>query len=86
MYYIDSPKRSVEAYRYDLENGTISDPRTVFILPEGNGVPDGMTIDENDHLWVALFGGGKVLCIDPESAVLLRDILQKQLDALSRDY
>lgn len=29
-------------------------------------VPDGMTIDTEGNLYVATFGGGKVLKVDPE--------------------
>lgn len=39
------------------------------------GHPDGMTIDTDGHLWVAVFGGGKVLKIDGyHSEVLLQTI------------
>jgi len=29
------------------------------------GVPDGMTIDTEGYLWIALYGGGKVLRVNP---------------------
>ena len=36
--------------------------KEVFIkLNSKNGSPDGMTLDINDNLWVATFGGAKLL-------------------------
>lgn len=42
-------------------------------VPAGGG-PDGMTIDTNGNLWVAVFGGGGVFNIDPRSGKLIRKI------------
>ena len=46
--------------------------RTVVEFPADSGiaagaVPDGMTIDREDKLWVAFFNGGAVLRLDPET-------------------
>lgn len=35
-----------------------------------SGVPDGMTVDAEDKLWVACFGGGQVCRFDPETGRL----------------
>ncbi|MDE2812459.1 MAG: SMP-30/gluconolactonase/LRE family protein, partial [Gemmatimonadota bacterium] len=40
----------------------------------GPGVLDGMAIDEEDALWIAVFGGWCVLCYDPRSGELLRHL------------
>lgn len=39
--------------------------RVVYHMDEGEGFPDGMTVDANDHLWVACYNGGRVIRIDP---------------------
>lgn len=67
FYYIDSMKRTVDAFDYDVEKGTIANRREIFNLDKQNiqGFPDGMTIDEDGNLWVAIFGGFSVLKIDP---------------------
>ncbi|XP_071444120.1 regucalcin-like, partial [Hetaerina americana] len=69
MYYIDSPTCTIEVFDFDLENGNISNRRDLYNLNKDNlkGVPDGMTIDTNGNLWVATYGGGKVLHIDPNA-------------------
>lgn len=57
LYYIDSPTGSVRAYLYDEESAAIQFDRIVVQIPEHKGVPDGMTIDEEGMLWIALWGG-----------------------------
>ncbi len=74
MYYIDTPTRQVMGYDYDNETGAISHPKVAVEIPEGAGYPDGMTIDEEDHLWVALWGGSAVACFNPENGELIRKI------------
>lgn len=74
MYYIDSPTKKVMAYDYDLEKGEIRNPRTVVTIPEGGGVPDGMTIDTDGHLWVAQWGGWQVSKWNPHTGELLGKI------------
>ena len=39
--------------------------RVVYHMEEGEGLPDGMTLDVKGHLWVACFNGGRVINIDP---------------------
>lgn len=65
FYYIDTPTQRVRAFDYDAEGGTLGKERVAFELPKSLGAPDGMTIDEHDHLWIALWGGSKVLRVDP---------------------
>ena len=57
MYYIDTPTQRVDAFSYDPANGAIGDRRSEIDIPPGAGAPDGMTIDADGGLWVALWGG-----------------------------
>ncbi|XP_068619545.1 regucalcin-like [Battus philenor] len=69
MYYIDSPKQKIEAFDYDSQRGEISGRRTIIDITAygyDEAIPDGMTIDNKGHLWVALMFGGAVLHIDPD--------------------
>ena len=74
LYYIDSLNYAVAAYDYNLSDGSLSNPRTAVAIPSKIGLPDGMTIDENGNLWIALFKGGKVLCANPESGEILAEV------------
>ena len=67
MYYIDSPTKKVFAFDYDLETAEISKRRVIIKFAEGEGVPDGMTIDNQGKLWIAHFGGAQVSRWDPET-------------------
>ena len=60
MYYVDSPTRRVDAFSFAPQTGEIGGRRTVILLPPGLGVPDGMTLDAEGGIWVALWGGGVV--------------------------
>jgi len=70
MYYIDTPTRRIAAFDYDLETGEASGRRVAVEVLEGMGYPDGMTIDREGNLWVALWGGWGVACYDPRSGEL----------------
>lgn len=59
VFYVDSPTQHVDMFDFDTETGRWLD-RRVHIRINEVGVPDGMAIDEEDGLWVALWGGGAV--------------------------
>lgn len=63
LYYIDTlPHRTVDAF--DIEkDGTLTRRRTIARIGPGN--PDGMAIDEDGCLWVAVWDAGEVVRIDP---------------------
>lgn len=57
VYYIDTPTRRVDVFDVDPETGAWSGRRVHIRV---DGTPDGMAIDDDDGLWVALWGGGAV--------------------------
>ena len=77
MYYIDTPTQKVTVYDYDLESGKIENPRvSVDFTKFGvEGSPDGMTMDIEGMLWVAMCHGGAVLQINPDTGELMRKVL-----------
>ncbi len=74
LYYIDSPTRNVVAYNYDGISGDITDMRVVINIPEGEGYPDGMTIDADGMLWIALWDGWKVIRYNPYTGKQIHQI------------
>ena len=74
MYFIDSPTQQVVAFDFNLEMGTLSNQRVVIEIPKEAGLPDGMTIDSDGKLWIALWGGSQVAQWDPVSGQCLRQI------------
>jgi sugar lactone lactonase YvrE len=74
FYYIDTPTFEVAAFDYDIDTGNISN-RKVAIAIDGNmGHPDGMTIDEEDMVWIAHWDGGRVTRWDPKTGKLLETV------------
>ncbi|NOU94150.1 SMP-30/gluconolactonase/LRE family protein [Paenibacillus sp. LMG 31456] len=74
LYYIDSPTKKVMAYDYSLERGEITNPRVAVTIPEGEGFPDGMTVDSQGMLWIAHWDGWQVSCWNPETAEKIASI------------
>lgn len=72
VYYIDTPRREVLAF--DYEDGHLRNPRTAFSTEAIDASPDGMTIDSDDHLWVAFCHGACVVCYDPVTGNELRRV------------
>lgn len=66
MYYIDSPRRTVDVFDFDAAAGTVTNRRAAVVIEEGAGIPDGMTLDEEGRIWVALWGGSAVRCYSQE--------------------
>ena len=65
MYHIDSTTYGIDAFDTDPASGTIANRRRLVDLPDGWGLPDGMTVDEEDFLWVAFWTGSAVRRLDP---------------------
>jgi sugar lactone lactonase YvrE len=60
MYYIDTPTSGVDVFDFDVDSGGITNRRRLITVPSEAGHPDGMTVDSEGYLWVALWGGGAV--------------------------
>jgi sugar lactone lactonase YvrE len=75
LFYIDSTTQKIVSYAYDIKTGNIRDQRDVYVFPETEGVPDGMCIDGEGMLWVALWDGGKVVRIDPRKGKQIGEVV-----------
>ena len=73
MYLADSGPRVIHAFSFDGETGTISDGRVLVTVADEVGAPDGLTVDTDGDLWVAIYGGGRVHRYSPDG--LLREVL-----------
>ena len=60
MFHVDTPTGTIRAFDYDLATGDVSGGRSVVEIGHDVGMPDGLTIDADGGLWVALWGGSAV--------------------------
>jgi len=69
MYFIDSAERRIDYFAFDAETGEISDRRPLVRFDPDDGLPDGLCVDADGSLWVAMWGGGCVRRITPSGAL-----------------
>jgi sugar lactone lactonase YvrE len=67
-YYIDTPTMRVDAFDYDPGRG-LSDRRPLVRFDEADGVPDGLAVDADGHLWVAMHRGGTIQRYRPDGTL-----------------
>ncbi|KAI9151757.1 L-xylo-3-hexulose reductase [Paramyrothecium foliicola] len=69
MYIADTSESSIFAYDFDEDSGALSNKRLFFKVEEEGAGPDGHTQDEHGNLWVAIWGGWRVVRVSPEGKV-----------------
>jgi sugar lactone lactonase YvrE len=69
LYHTDSMRRTIYEFDLDLEAGAIYNRRVLVKFEEGDGMPDGMTVDRDGRLWVAHFGGARVTAFRPNGRI-----------------
>jgi sugar lactone lactonase YvrE len=57
FYFIDSPTRRVDVFDFDPETGALEGRRPLAAVEGEGAVPDGMNVDVEGCIWVALHGG-----------------------------
>jgi sugar lactone lactonase YvrE len=66
FYFIDTFRRVIYAYDFSQPEGAISNRRVYAKTVESDGYPDGLAVDAEGHVWVAFWGGWKVVRYDPD--------------------
>lgn len=65
MYYNDSPLRRIDMFDYDQATGEAFGGRMFADLSGADGFPDGLTVDADGYVWVAMFAGGALRRFTP---------------------
>lgn len=60
MYFIDSATQRVDVFDFDLDSAAIRNRRPFVQFSPRDGIPDGLIVDSEGCVWVALFGAGAV--------------------------
>ena len=68
-FYADTPTGRVDAFDVDPGSGDLSGRRAFARIDPSDGAPDGMAIDSEDGIWVALWGGSQVRRYDAEGTL-----------------
>jgi sugar lactone lactonase YvrE len=72
FYLVDSLTRRLDAFDFDLSTGALSNRRPVVTLPFGEGGPNGLAVDNEGAIWMAVTGSGTVHRYSPQGELLMR--------------
>lgn len=73
FYFVDSALGTVFSYDFDLASGAITNKQIFLHFDAKEGKPDGLTVDSQGNLWIALWDGWRVVCYSADG-VLLREV------------
>lgn len=65
-YYIDTGTGALARFDFDMTEGRLSNRRVVAVIDAHDGVPDGLTVDADGAIWVAVWRGGEVRRYAPD--------------------
>lgn len=66
LYLTEMWARRIVAYDFDDGSGSVSRRRTLVTVPESEGYPDGLIVDEDGFLWSGHWQGFRVTRYDPD--------------------
>jgi sugar lactone lactonase YvrE len=69
LYFIDSPLQRLDAYEFDPASGAVGERRTVAEIDPEDGLPDGLAVDAEGGVWVALVKGAMVRRYLPDGRI-----------------
>lgn len=69
FYFTDTNQRAIYRYDFNPVTGEIQN-RTIFAtVAPGQGVPDGLTVDQEGFIWSVRCGGGKIVRYNPNGKI-----------------
>jgi sugar lactone lactonase YvrE len=69
MYYVDTPTRRIDQFDFDSASGAIADRRPFVTIDAADGSPDGLTVDADGGIWLALWDGWRVRRYYPDGSI-----------------
>ncbi|MGA5410282.1 SMP-30/gluconolactonase/LRE family protein [Streptomyces lavendulocolor] len=69
VYYVDSPTRRIDVCRVADDGGQVTDRRPLAVVEPGAGFPDGLTVDADGCIWVALWDGAAIRRYTPDGTL-----------------
>ncbi len=75
LYYCDSREQKLERFDFSCEAHGVSNRQTITDIPLSLGSGDGMTIDAQGNLWLAVWGGSCVEHINSKTGEIM-DVIE----------
>ncbi|SNZ01745.1 SMP-30/gluconolactonase/LRE family protein [Flagellimonas pacifica] len=69
FYLVDTIARNIYVYDFDEKKGSISNKKVLATLKRSEGLPDGLTVDSDGFVWVAMFLGSGLIRFDPDGKI-----------------
>lgn len=69
LYYCDTLPRHIWQCDFDAITGNISNQRIFVQVPEGQGLPDGLTVDHDGYIWSAHWNGARIVRYTPDGQI-----------------
>jgi sugar lactone lactonase YvrE len=69
MYFVDSTTRGLDVFEFDSMEGTLRNRRRLTLVDMEGAIPDGLTVDAEGYIWVALWGGWAVHRYAPDGGL-----------------
>lgn len=69
MYVTDTAAGRIYSCTIDTASGEITEQHLFIEIPTDKGAPDGMTVDNDGRLWVAIWDGSSVRCYEPDASL-----------------
>jgi sugar lactone lactonase YvrE len=60
FYYADSTSGRIDLFDTDPDTGTLAGRRPFVTVSQADGIPDGLTLDAEGCVWLAVWGSGEV--------------------------
>ena len=67
VYYVDSRERTIARFDFDEDTAAWSNVETFARLGDGEGFPDGLTVDSDGCVWLAVWDGAQVRRYTPDA-------------------
>jgi len=69
MYFSDTARGRIDRFQVDPESGALSNRKLFVQMKAGRENPDGMAVDDEDHVWVAVWGSSEVRRYRPDGSL-----------------
>jgi sugar lactone lactonase YvrE len=70
FFWTCSTRRRIYRYAYHRQTGELGSPTLFYQATEEEGIPDGLTVDRQGHVWSARWDGSAVVHHDPSGRVI----------------